>query len=178
MTTYIILLRGINVGGQKKIPMAELRSILNAGGFESVSTYIQSGNIILQSSKRASEVEKSVDRLIQEKFGFAVSIQVKAKRDWQVIVDNNPFSKYSGNELYLKKLNVTFLKEALAAEEIKKIKNESTQNEDCEFRPNCIYIWCGDGLRNSKMAELIVKNPHGTTRNWNTVSKIAEKFLA
>ena len=63
MNAYIALLRGINVGGHKKVPMAELRELLTKSGFQNVQTYIQSGNVVFQSSEKASELEKIIQKV-------------------------------------------------------------------------------------------------------------------
>ena len=68
MKTYIVLLKGINVGGHKKVPMAELRELLNKSGFEDVQTYIQSGNIILKSSEKPNLIEKKIHEAILTHF--------------------------------------------------------------------------------------------------------------
>lgn len=86
MNTYIALLRGINVGGYKKVPMAELRELLSKSGFENVRTYIQSGNIILQSSEdNPLKIERVIQQSMQSHFGFDVPVIVKTRSQLQVI---------------------------------------------------------------------------------------------
>ena len=78
MNTYIALLKGINVGGHKKVPMADLRELLSKSGFENVQTYIQSGNVILQSNNSdISKIESDIEKSIEDYFGFEVSVLVK-----------------------------------------------------------------------------------------------------
>ena len=83
MQIYIALLRGINVGGHKKVPMTELRDLLSNSGFQNVQTYIQSGNVVFQSSKNVSTLEKEIQKLIFNHFGFDVSVIVKTDDELQ-----------------------------------------------------------------------------------------------
>jgi len=93
MNTYVILIRGINVGGKNKIRMAGLRKCLEELGFSNVSTYIASGNVILKSSKRADEVKAQIEGVLPEKFelddGF-IKVLVLAQDQFQAIIDNKP----------------------------------------------------------------------------------------
>jgi len=94
MNTYIALLRGINVGGHKKVPMAELRELLSKSGFGNVQTYIQSGNVILESSEgQINSIEEQIKKVILDYFGFDVPVIVKTNDDLQAIFDTCPFTK-------------------------------------------------------------------------------------
>jgi uncharacterized protein (DUF1697 family) len=100
MNTYITLLRGINVDGHKKVPMAKLREVISHSGFENVRTYTQSGNIILQSSEdNISKIESTIQQSIQSHFGFEVPVFVKTRTELQPICKTCPFSEE-------KKLNI------------------------------------------------------------------------
>lgn len=81
MNTYIALLKGINVGGHKKVPMAELRKLFSKSGFENVQTYIQSGNVIFKSSEQTITIEDKIQKAIMAHFGFEVSVLVKTRRE-------------------------------------------------------------------------------------------------
>ncbi|MEM9678803.1 MAG: DUF1697 domain-containing protein, partial [Bacteroidota bacterium] len=91
MKTYIVLLRGINVGGHKKILMADLRQLLADSGFENVQTYIQSGNIILNSDHAAKQVEEVIADAIKEHYGFEVPVLVIQPNNIKTILDDYPF---------------------------------------------------------------------------------------
>ena len=94
MNTYITLLKGINVGGHKKVPMAELRESLTKSGFQNVQTYIQSGNVMLQSKiGDISTIEIGIEKTIKDDFGFEVSVLVKTRKELQCIFDNSPFEE-------------------------------------------------------------------------------------
>ncbi|MCH7525008.1 MAG: DUF1697 domain-containing protein, partial [Bacteroidetes bacterium] len=108
MKTYIALLRGINVGGHKKVPMAELRELLSNSGFENVQTYIQSGNVILDSSEDSTQnIEDIIQKTIIAHFGFDVSIIVKSPKDLQRIFDACPFSEEKKKTSYFVILHIT-----------------------------------------------------------------------
>lgn len=84
MKTYIALLRGINVGGQRKVPMAELRDLLNKNGFSDVKTYIQSGNVIFKTREKTStQTENKIRKAIETYFGFEVSVMVRTRLQLQ-----------------------------------------------------------------------------------------------
>ena len=92
MQTYIVLLKGINVGGHKKVPMAELRELLTKTGFINVQTYIQSGNVILQSSQDdLQDIEEIIQSTILNHFGFEVSVLVKTIENLNRIFNDSPF---------------------------------------------------------------------------------------
>ena len=92
MTRVIVFLKGINVGGHKKVPMEELRKLLTNEGFENVQTYIQSGNIILQSSEsNLGDIEETIKKAILDHFGFDMSAILKTKHDIKRIFDDCPF---------------------------------------------------------------------------------------
>ena len=122
MYTYIALLRGINVAGQKKIKMADLKALFEELGFTGVITYIQSGNIVFTSKKANTNVlSHSITKGIQEQFGFEVPVLVLTRDTLVDIYNNNPFShRISTGEIDDKKMYFTLLSSPPAA----KIKNE------------------------------------------------------
>ena len=93
MTTYAILLRGINVGGRNKVPMAGLRTLLEEVGFSDVSTYLNSGNAIVSSGKGAKEVQSQIEEAISREFavdGKLIKVLALTRRQLQAVVDNRP----------------------------------------------------------------------------------------
>ncbi|MEM9867199.1 MAG: DUF1697 domain-containing protein, partial [Bacteroidota bacterium] len=92
MGTYIAFLRGINVGGHRKIKMVELREVLSKNGFDQVQTYIQSGNMLFQSAERDSiKIAATIRKLIDKAFGFLVPVLVVSSERLRTILENNPF---------------------------------------------------------------------------------------
>ena len=93
MNTYVILLRGINVGGKNKIPMSDLKKCLEDLGFSSVSTYIASGNVILKSDKAAKEVKAQIEQILPENFELdneLIKVLVLTRDQFQAIIEDKP----------------------------------------------------------------------------------------
>ncbi|WP_282162134.1 DUF1697 domain-containing protein [Ulvibacterium marinum] len=176
MYTYIILLRGINVSGQKKMKMDVLRTLLENLGFQNVATYIQSGNIVLQ-AKDASirNLEDIIGEGIREHFGFDVPILVKSKTDLERIVKENPFKDaitLEGNRLYfvlLKSVPEQVLVESLA--------QETFENQEFRITDSCVYLWCKNGYGKAKLDNNFLERKlkvQATTRNYRTMLKLLE----
>ena len=107
MKTYIALLRGINVGGHKKVPMAELRTLLTESGLDNVRTYIQTGNVIFQSSNNSAKaLEEKIKQSILNHFGFEVSVMVRTRAQLQKIFDFCPFPQDKKEKSYFAILSV------------------------------------------------------------------------
>jgi len=169
---YIALLRGINVSGQKKILMADLRGLLS--DFKNVQTYIQSGNIIFESrSKNISKLEQKIKVLILKKYGFEVPVIVKTIEEWEYAFNNNLFLK--DEEIDTKQLYVTFLS-AVPSEENIDIMNQIDYFPDTFIiQNNLIYSRYPNGAGRSKMTINVFEKKlkvSATSRNWNTVTKL------
>ncbi len=101
MDTYIVLLRGINVSGQKKIKMDELKTMLEELKFKNIKTYIQSGNVVFRNIENANskDIEFEIEEKIREKYGFEVKTFIKTLTELHEIIINNPFLKKSGRDI-------------------------------------------------------------------------------
>jgi uncharacterized protein (DUF1697 family) len=174
--TYIALLRGINVGGHKKIAMAELRKSCSALGFEQVQTFIQSGNVIFRSSRCSpTKLCQTIEDRIRADFGFEVPVISRTVDEMCRVLQDNPFLKVTGIDI--SKLHVTFLSAAPSRPAIKKLGDLAAASEDFRWVDQEIYHYCPHGLAESKLfrADLDhVLSVRGTTRNWNTVTKLCE----
>ena len=176
MNTMVSMLRGVNVGGNHKIKMTELKTLYESLGFANVQTYIQSGNVVFNSKERGDEkLSKKIGTTIEKKFGFCPEVIVRTAEEMGDIVKRNPFAKRKDVEP--NKLLVFFLardpgqpaREAVAKieakEELKSIGSE-------------IYIYFPDGQGQSKLKFGLVEKAIGkiawTGRNWNTVLKLTE----
>ena len=171
MSTYIALLKGINVGGHKKVPMAELRELLSQSGFENVRTYIQSGNVILQSSEKSNQkIEKTVKEAITNYFGFEVSVLVKTRQDLQRIFNNSSFSEDKKKASYFIMLHNT------PDNELVKIASEKIyEGETYQIIEDCIYYYSANGFGQSKFDAKFFErklNTFATARNYNTMVKL------
>ncbi|MDG5490283.1 DUF1697 domain-containing protein [Psychroserpens sp. SPM9] len=170
MRTYIVLLRGINVGGYKKVPMAELRELLTETGFEEVNTYIQSGNIILQSSETAVQIEAKVKTAIQSHFGFEVSVIAKTRSELIQIFEACPFSEEQMENSYF-----ILLSDIPDAEKVDEVNQITYNNEVFHIMDDCLYFYASIGYGNSKfnmnMFEKKLK-VNATSRNYKTMVKL------
>ena len=171
MNTYIALLRGINVGGHKKVPMAELRELLTKSGLENVKTYIQSGNVIFQSSKDDLAVlETEIKKTILDHFGFNVSVMVRTRTQLNAIFENCPFPEE-------KKVNSYFamLSEIPNKDLIKEAYEKTYENEEYKILNDCLYFYCANGYGNAKFNMNYFERKlevAATSRNYKTIVKL------
>ena len=171
MVTYVVLLRGINVGGHKKVPMAELRELLTKRGFHDVKTYIQSGNVILQSSDNdVTSLESKIKSALLDRFGFDVSVLARTKKQLQTIFDNCPFKEE-------KKVNSYFalLTEIPNKELVKEAYEKTYENEEYKILNDCLYFYCANGYGNAKFNLNFFERKlkvAATSRNYKTMVKL------
>lgn len=167
MNTYIILLRGVNVGGKNLLPMKELKILLEGSGFKSVKTYIQSGNIVLMSTKNP---ENDVGALINTKFGFTPEVLVLSKSEFNSSASNNPYQEYEG-----KFVHVYFCKEKPKVN-VTKLEKLTSETERYELVGSVFYLHAPDGIARSKLVAGIEAclGVSATGRNLNTVNKLSE----
>ncbi len=174
MKKYIAILRGINVGGKRKILMADLRALLESKGFENVSTYIQSGNVFYNYKKniKSAAMEKMIHDAIAEKYGFDVPVIVRTKKEIEQAILDCPFPTEEINKLYL-----TFFKSQPEIELVESF-NEMTFGEDkFHIKEKEAYILYADRYSKSKLTNNLLEKKlkvTATTRNWKTTLKLVE----
>ncbi|CAI8289563.1 MAG: Uncharacterised protein [Polaribacter sp. SA4-10] len=169
MKKYIILLRGINVSGKNKIQMAALRLLLNELNFQNVQTYIQSGNILLDSEEDSMAVCQKIKKGIRNSFGFDVPVLARTVKEWSHVIENYPFP--IENE---KIVAFTFLNMASKETGIT-IKN----SEEDQYRivNDVVYLYCPTGFARTKLTNNSIEkklNVIATTRNLRTTLKLLE----
>ena len=168
---YIAVLRGINVGGHRKIKMQELRERLTEAGFENVQTYIQSGNVIFDSKKKNGiELGKIIERLVLEHFGHEVPVIVWKASEIVAAIQENPFSKTDDCHL-------VFLEEKPDNDDILKIEKIDFGEESFQITGRRVYLQIPGSYHRSKLSNsFFEKNLHtkATTRNWKTVLQLNE----
>lgn len=178
MQTYIAILRGINVSGQKIIKMVELKEHLASLGFVNLTTYIQSGNIVFQYDVEANKVlENKIHQNIQDSYGFDVPVIVRSKEEWQNVVVNSPFDT---NDLDVKKIGVTFLKNTPSQVPIEDIAKYKAINDEVVYSDKEIYLYMPDGFGKSKLTNNVLERKlkvAATTRNWRTTQKLLEMAM-
>ena len=173
MIIYISMLRGINVGGHKKVKMVELKNLYESLGFNDVKTYIQSGNIIFKTNNKynsSSVLIKKIELTIKEVYGFEVHVFIRSITELERIIKTNPFI-----ELDASKLHVTFLSDHptnINIKEINKVKNEI---EKYFFFDKEIYLFLPKGYGRTKLSNDFFEKKlsvNATTRNWRTVNNL------
>jgi uncharacterized protein (DUF1697 family) len=176
-TRYAALLRGINVGGHKKVPMAELRELLTELGHGDVATYLQSGNAVFSSTSQDEQaLATALERAIQQRFGFGVDCLVRGGPYLRAVVDDCPFP---AAELEGKQLHVTYFSQPVGPERLASIDAAAFLPEEFRLGDRALYLYAPNGLGRSKLAEALgrpslFKGIVATSRNWNTVVKLAE----
>ncbi|WP_405805297.1 DUF1697 domain-containing protein [Streptomyces sp. NBC_00210] len=176
-TRYAALLRGINVGGHKRVPMAELRELLKELGHGDVATYLQSGNAVFSSeSDDEKALGRALERAIEKRFGFAVDTLVRSHEYLRAVADDCPFPAAS---LEGKQLHVTYFSEPVGPERLASIDPAAFVPEEFRLGDRALYLYAPNGLGRSKLAEALgrpslFKGIVATSRNWNTVVKLVE----
>lgn len=174
MKTYISMLRGINVSGQKLIKMDALQKMYTDLQFKNCQTYIQSGNVIFQYKPTPTKIlEETIAKQIQESFGFDVPIMVKELAELAIIVNNNPFITKRQEDIQW--LHVTLLSNEAEKTNIDKIKDLSFGADEYIITSNVVYVFCPNGYGNTKLNNNFFENKlkvNATTRNWKTITKL------
>jgi len=174
METYIALLRGINVAGQKKMPMAILRDHFEHWGFSAVQTYIQSGNIIFKYPEKApAEIAEIIREHIQVTYGFEVPVMVIRPARLAKILANNPFIADKDP----KRIYITFLSEEPAADRVAALKEQDYAPEEYQIVAQHIYFYSPQAYGRAKMNNNFFEKKlkvNATTRNWRTSNKLME----
>lgn len=172
---YVILLRGVMPKGKSSIPkMSYLVKILTEVGFKNVRTYIQSGNIILETELGLSEIKKLVHRTIYEKIGADLKIIIKTKNHLKKVVNNNPFTKES---YVYSRIHVVFCQEEIKQLSLEKIL-ESYGEEEIFVADECLYLYLPKTTTHKKLNTNYLERLLGvdmTMRKINVVSNLLAK---
>jgi len=172
MRTWIVLLRGINVGGNNPLPMAELRSDLESLGCEHVRTYIQSGNVVLRAATRsAASLGRTIGSRIEERHGFRPRLLVLSRDEMQAAVDANPFPEAVADP---KTLHFGFLAEPPSDPDLEALEEARAPTERYELTDGVLYLHAPQGIARSKLAANAEKHLGVvmTARNFRTVEKL------
>ncbi len=164
MTTFIALLRAVNVGGTGKLPMSELKSMCELSGFTNVRTYIASGNVVFDSGKSAAKVKAALEELLFQYAGKPVQVMVRTGPEMAEVLAANPFPQAAPNRTV-----AIFLDAAPPSDTLDKLIGR--KDEEVELGTREIYVHYGEGMAQSKLK--IRASNEGTARNINTVAKLA-----
>jgi uncharacterized protein (DUF1697 family) len=174
MTRIVVLLRGINLGATRRVSMPELRNALAEAGYEDVSTLLQSGNVVLSSAKQPETVARAVEKLIADRFGFDVDVIVRTGEELAQVVAADPLGdEVTDGKTYF----VIFLSAEPDAAGLRELEDEDFAPDRFSARGREIYVWCPNGMRDSRLMRTLGKAnlaPTATFRNWNTVTKLEE----
>ena len=173
MTVWIALLRGVNVGGHKKLPMAKFRAVLAGLGFQDVVTYIQSGNAVLRTRGEAAKIARMIAVAVADNFGFEADVFVMRRDDLQSAIAQNP---YPQAEQDAKTLHLFFLGEPAASFDAIGLQAFATKGEKFQLIGNVFYLYTPNCFGRSDLAAKIsrfIKAPM-TGRNLRSCQKILE----
>ena len=177
MTTYIALLRGINVGGNVKLPMADLRKLVASVGGEDVQTYIQSGNVVFTHTARsAPKLTAELEAAIRHGTGFDIAVVLRTANELGDVIEHNPYDATDPT-----KVHVVFLSEAPLATALDKIDAARFAPEEMTSRGRELYLHLPDGMGRAKLPTQLGKlGPavSATARNWRTVLKLHDLATA
>lgn len=177
--TWVSLLRGINVGGHKKIRMADLRTVYESLGFEAVRSYIQSGNVVFRTGKgAASPLARRIEGAIADAFGFDVPVILRTADEMATVVRDNPFLAEGADP---SKLHVTFLTEPPSPKVRADFASYREGPDELRLVGREAYLNCPDGLARTKLTPAFMERALGsaaTTRNWRTLNTVLELALA
>lgn len=171
---YVALLRGINVGGKNRLPMADLRGTFAAAGCAAVQTYIQSGNAVFEATQDlADAVPEIVTLAIRERFGYETSVIVRSGEELRRIAASNPFDT-SGDPRFLL---VAFLRDTPTADSVSLLDPYRSPPDEFAVRGRNVYLRYPNGVARSKLTNEYLAarlQTVSTMRNWRTVLRLLE----
>jgi len=174
MNKYVAFLRGINVGGHRIIKMDELRKIFSSMGFDYVTTYIQSGNVLFKSNEKDREkLTKKIEAYLNKVLSYDVAVMLRTTSDLAIVINNNPFSKKENDDNL--QLYVTFLQAEPSPEVKSKINKLQTEIQDCRIITTEIYTSFEISKSKHPFSNIQIEKLFklsATTRNWSVVNKI------
>jgi uncharacterized protein (DUF1697 family) len=170
----VVLLRGINVGGAKRVAMAELRDLLEGLGYEDVGTHLQSGNAVLTAGAPPAAVAAAVEGAIADRLGLDVAVIVRTGAELAEIVAADRLGDVARDP---SRRLVIFLPEALDPAALRGLEGEDFGAERLEAAGREVYVWCPGGIGRSPLMAALNRTDvgrTGTARNWRTVTRLAE----
>jgi uncharacterized protein (DUF1697 family) len=172
--TYVALIRGINVGSRKRVAMADLRAVFVELGAEDVRTHVQSGNIVFRSRHTEAQLARAAENEITAVLGIDARVLVRSARQLGTIVGRNPFVAARRDA---STLHATFLAERPERGRGRALSGREFGRDELHLLGREVYLHCPDGYGRSKLTNAFIERELGvaaTTRNWKTVTKLAE----
>jgi uncharacterized protein (DUF1697 family) len=172
---HVVLLRGINLGPNRRVAMPRLREVLSDAGFGDVRTYVQSGNVVLDSDLSSARVADRSAALIASEFGFEVDVIVRTRDEIAEVVRRNPLGTVASNP---KRYQVSFLAAEPDPARVARLDQAAAPSERVVAIGREIYAWHPEGVARSKLwSALAAKDGLGvpaTARNWTTVTTLLQ----
>lgn len=173
MTTYVALLRGVNVGGKNMLKMADLKKQLEHVGLTRVRTYLQSGNVVFESSCAPDDVRRQLEAEIETSFGMSITVVLRTAQELREIIRMCPFERTAlapGQTIQL-----SLLLDDLSDKHAEWLNMCDKENDEYVVNGKEIYFLFRQSILDSKLAKVLQKLGNAvTTRNWNTMMKLAE----
>lgn len=172
---HVALLRGINVGGKNRLPMAELVECFTSCSCSDVQTYIQSGNVILRApASRLRTLDRAIADCIEARFGFRVPVILRSAEAMRRTLDRNPFlARGDAPDL----LHVAFLRETPPPERVAALDTRRFAPDELAIVDDCVYLRLPSGVGKSKLTNAWLDASLATVstlRNWRTVVTLCE----
>jgi uncharacterized protein (DUF1697 family) len=176
MHTLISLLRGINVGASRTVPMKDLVSLYESLGLKNVRSYVRSGNILFDNpGSKPGEISGILEEQISRMTSFPVKVFIRDENDLREIIGNNPFCK--GLSPDIAGLHVTFLSSAPPTDAVNEVNRITDPVDKAAVLGREVYLFCPEGYGRTRFSNSFLEKKLGvaaTTRNWKTVTALAE----
>ena len=175
MTTYVALLRAVNLGRRNKVSMADLRAVFATLGAENVTTYLQSGNVVFRSSgATVVELTSAIEQAIRRDLGLDVTVLLRTNAELEKVQARNPFVHGGADPT---QLHVTFLAGKPDSAGVRRLDRDGVAPDEFHVAGREVYVHCPNGYGRTKLTNAYFEKRLGvaaTTRNWKTVTKLAE----
>ena len=174
MTTFVALLRAVNLGSRNRVPMAELRALVEGLGAEDVRTYVQSGNVVCRSSRSAQALADGIHAAIEERLGLDIAVVVRTRAQLAKVARTNPLA---GPKVDEKTLHVAFLAETPSRARVRELDPGFAAPDALHVAGRQVYLRYANGAGRTKLTNTVLERRLGvaaTTRNWRTVAALAE----
>ena len=172
MARLVALLRGINLGAKRRVPMADLRDLMGELGYEDVRTVLQSGNIVFTGAK--AKAQSKIEAALLDRYGFEVDVVLRTMDELRAVADHDPFKAEADD---LKRYFVVFLPGKPNAAKLAELEGENWTPDQFHAHGSELYAWCPDGMQGSKLMTALGKPgiaETATFRNMATVRRLLE----
>lgn len=168
----VLLLRGINLGSQRRVGMGQLRALLEEGGHSRVRTHLQSGNVVIDTEQTPAVVVRYTERAISERFGFEVDVIARSREQLAAVVAADPLATLATDPA---RHIVVFLSADPDPAALRRLQATDFAPEEMRAAGREVHAWCPDGVNASPVIGAITKArlaPTTTARNWTTVCRL------